>query len=100
MKALLSALGAFVLSVVVAVVLAAGCGTNNGNSFGDGGRGDATKDGSGTTDVGGKDGPGLHFFDGGAMDANCVGLCKQQTCATTSISGTVYDPAGLVPLLL
>ncbi len=73
----------------LAIVLA-GCG-NTGIGFnGDGG--DADLDGT----LGDGGCFGFSCADTGtAEDAGCVGLQCQQTCPSTSISGTVYDPASL-----
>ena len=68
-------------------VLVAGCGSNVG--FGDDGGGDGYADV--TTPIDSNLG-----FDGGSAEATpCVGLQCQQTCPSTTISGTVYDPAGI-----
>jgi hypothetical protein len=97
MRGLACALRALWLSVLV---VACGCGGNGGTSFFDGGPGDgangrrdATLDGGGSTDA-----MIIKLFDGSGSAEACVGLACQQTCATTSISGRVFDPAGLIPL--
>jgi len=87
-------LSAVVFFAGAGLLAAPACGSNDGSEF-DGGS------------SGGEDGgDGLDGFVFG-QDANseskpCVGLClKQQPCqngATTSLSGTVFDPAGRVPL--
>ncbi|HEY1955032.1 MAG TPA: carboxypeptidase-like regulatory domain-containing protein [Polyangiaceae bacterium] len=68
-----------------------GCG-NGSIGFGQDGGADADLDATAAGD---------HQFnlgDGAAGDGGCVNLQCQQTCASTSISGTVYDPAGKVGL--
>ncbi len=79
----------FATSILFALLLA-GCG-NTGSGFG--------KDGGGNDDATTlDDGGGCFGFqcsDTGVADAGCVGLQCQQTCPSTSISGTVYDPAGV-----
>ncbi len=73
-----------------------GCG-DDGSQF-DGGEGDGTSGGDGTCT-----GPFCNpFADSSSDGKTCTGLClKQVNCggsATTSLSGTVYDPADQVPL--
>ena len=82
------------LSVALAVGVAAHCG-------GDSSQFDGGADGSGD----GTCGPFCNPFQDGAGGGDsqpCTNLClKEVSCtgsATTSISGVVYDPAGLVPL--
>jgi hypothetical protein len=78
----------FALSAIFAFFLA-GCGSK-GSGFTDGG-----DDLDGTV-VGDGGCFGFQCSDTGvAEDAGCVGLQCQQTCPSTSISGTVYDPAGI-----
>lgn len=80
---------------VAAVIVLVACGSSSNSEFGDG-----TKNGDGT-------GPGGGSLIGGGGDAGadgkpCTNLClKQVQCSgggTTSISGSVRDPAGKVPL--
>jgi hypothetical protein len=83
---------------IVAIPLAwsAGCGSNGG---GPGGNGDGgSSGGSGSGGSGGNSG-GITFFDAGGMcttASQCKVVCPGG--GTTSISGTVYDPAGNNPL--
>jgi hypothetical protein len=85
------------LCVAVAALIAgafAGCGgtggSGSGNSSGSGAGGSSSSNGVGGELFGTGTGPG------------CVGLeCQQVTCSgggTTSVSGTVYDPAGKTQL--
>ena len=79
------------LLLVLLSVAFFGCG-GGGSAFGDGGGADGG-DLDGTL-VG--DGHGFNFGDSGPTgDGGCVGLQCQQS-ANTSISGTVYDPAGAI----
>ncbi|HSQ61762.1 MAG TPA: hypothetical protein VLM85_01050 [Polyangiaceae bacterium] len=80
------------LLLVLLSVAFFGCG-GGGSAFGDGGRPDGG-DLDGTL-VG--DGPGFGFGDSGngGDGGPCTGLQCQQTCASTSISGKVYDPASV-----
>jgi len=76
-----------VRSLILAVALfALGCGSQK-VGFDDDGGVDGGADG---TTIG--DG-GFGFGDTGSAEAGCVNLQCQQTCGSTSISGTVYDPA-------
>src|SRR3954466_14353608 len=83
-----------VLSIVSSLLLVffvVGCGSNS-NGFGDGGVDGGDLDGT----IGDGGCFGFQCSDTGtAGDAGCVGLQCQQTCPSTSISGTVYDPAGI-----
>jgi hypothetical protein len=73
---------------------AVGCGDFFDSVFGDGSNDNPSDDGSSGGIFGGK--------DGGDGDKPCVNLCKQQVSCpgggTTSLSGTVKDPAGKTPL--
>ncbi|WP_394850759.1 carboxypeptidase-like regulatory domain-containing protein [Pendulispora brunnea] len=84
-----------VVSVFAVVVLAPACGSSGDSQFSNPGADAAlTDDGAG----GSFGGPG----DGGTTVRPCTHLCLQQTTCpaggTTSLSGTVRDPAGRVPL--
>jgi hypothetical protein len=86
------------LCVAVAALIAgafAGCGGTGAS-----GSGNSNGSGSGAGGAGGS-GAGGELFGTGS-GPQCVGLeCQQVTCSgggTTSVSGTVYDPAGKTPL--
>ncbi|HEY8091168.1 MAG TPA: carboxypeptidase regulatory-like domain-containing protein, partial [Polyangiaceae bacterium] len=92
----LATFAALLLSMIVPA-----CGSSaaqgsgpDGGAVGSGGGGGG--DGAAPPILGGDGGPSS------TGDGGCTGLqCKQQPCsgnATTSISGTVYDPAGANPL--
>ncbi|HSQ61761.1 MAG TPA: hypothetical protein VLM85_01045 [Polyangiaceae bacterium] len=77
----------------VAALLLCACG-GGGSAFGDGGGVDGSSDGGGAYD-----GTNPIFGgDGGGGDGGCVNLECAQSCASTQISGYVYDPKGTVPL--
>jgi hypothetical protein len=91
------ALAATVLSVLVVLTgVLSGCsgsGPTGFGSFQDGGGGG--RDGSQDVTLGNHDGSTIL---GGGTDgpaAGCTGLACAQTCATTSVTGKVYDPAGV-----
>jgi hypothetical protein len=86
-----------VLLLVMGVVIGAvgmGCGSGGPPS----GFSDASAGGDGT---GAKDGQGsgsdvmIMLGSDSGTDGGCTGLQCQQTCASTSVSGKVYDPAGV-----
>jgi hypothetical protein len=82
------------LSIALSALLAfflVGCGST-GSGFADGGGDGGESDGTINGDGGCF---GFCTDTGVAEDAGCVGLQCQQTCPSTSISGTVYDPAGI-----
>ena len=94
MASLVGALGFFSLLVA--------CGsTKNGNGFGPENNGGVDAGADGTVNGPGDEGPAFSMDAGEAAPA-CVNLqCKRQTCpggATTTITGTVWDPAGKNPL--
>src|SRR5215475_8812615 len=81
----------------VSALIVAACGGGSSSQFGDGSSGSS----------GGSSGSSGDLFGGGDGGSGegakpCVNLCLQQKgCAnggTTSLSGTVLDPAGKVPL--
>lgn len=82
-----------ILSIAMSLALtlfAVGCGGTPVGFGNDGGTGgDSTL---------GADGNPFQFPDSSTHDGGCVGLQCQQTCASTSISGTVYDPADKIGL--
>ncbi|HTB72858.1 MAG TPA: carboxypeptidase-like regulatory domain-containing protein [Polyangiaceae bacterium] len=100
---------AWALGIVVLFSSTGGCGSNKNNPLGDDGSGDDSGFGSsggsgGSSNGGGSSSSGGQVFDNpsdGAAAAACSGGglgCYVRTDCTTSISGTVYDPAGANPL--
>src|SRR5689334_6878949 len=93
------------LTAAGAVTAAQGCGgSGDGSEFGDGNR-NGSGDGGGANGDGsiGPAFPPSFLGDGGAEDTRqCVNLeCKQVSCTNggkTTVTGTVYDPAGANPL--
>jgi len=95
------------LGLVVLLSSTGGCGSNKNNSLGDDGTGDDS--GAGGSSNGGSSGGGSSS-SGGAVFNNpsddaaappCTGGglgCYVPPNCTTSLSGTVYDPAGANPL--
>jgi hypothetical protein len=88
----LLALGLTVLGAVAAAT-SSGCGGSSGPSGFSPGGPDGSTDGSLSDGMRGLD-SGFHLGDTGS-DAGCTNLECQQTCAATSVSGKVYDPAGV-----
>src|ERR1700722_17714554 len=86
------------LALSLAVTVVVGCGSGNDSGF-DGGSGDARSDMSrpDATSDGSFDGR-VPLLGGGGGEVGCTGIACRDACATTTISGKVYDPAGLVPL--
>jgi hypothetical protein len=82
-----------------ALVATGGCGSDDGSTFSNGGGsnsgngGGANSSGSGGLNLGGGSGDG---------PKPCVNLeCKKEACTgspKTSLSGTIYDPSGTLPL--
>src|ERR1700723_3582864 len=103
--------GLWALGALILVSSAGGCGSNHESTLGgdDTGDDDASSSGSGGSSGGassggassGASGGGM-FVSGPASDAAaCTGgalACDVPAGCTTSISGTVYDPAGVNPL--
>lgn len=85
--------------VSISALAIAACGSDPGSGFGDangsGSRSDGGAGGGGASDDGS---PGFGDDAGSVDSAKCVGLQCQQHCASTTISGKVYDPAGKNPL--
>jgi hypothetical protein len=96
------------LALVVLVVSSGGCGGSNGNPlFGEDGGGDNAAATSSSGAANGSSGSGassggLFASKGGdAASGACSGnglICSVPQGCTTSVSGTVYDPAGANPL--
>ncbi len=100
-KALVIALLALVLIAPVAGFV--GCSSSSGSGFGGGvGNGSGTGAGKGPDGgivLGNHDATTLLGNDSsGGMTGPCTGLACQQTCASTTVTGKVYDPAGVNPL--
>lgn len=76
------------------------CGSSDDSAFPTGVDGSVVADGSGGGGSG--DGGGFQSGDGGGGHTGCVNLqCNQVKCdggGTTTITGKVYDPAGINPL--
>jgi hypothetical protein len=98
---------AFATASFVGVALASGCGSSSTSGFDLGGGGDDASTAAVTDDSGlitsGDDGPSLGNPFGGdsAAPPACSGgglTCYVPPGCTTSISGTVFDPAGNTPL--
>ncbi len=111
MRSLHSFLGAWPLFLALAVVAFACGGSSSGSGFGDGGTDDATSGagsggGGGSGSGSGGSGSGsLTGNDGGGSGGGpgmCTGLeCSASSCSPgseTTLTGTVYDPAGNLPL--
>jgi hypothetical protein len=89
-----------VLMATTAIWLGA-CSGHPGSGFGNLGGKDGGAGGSSSGH--GPDGSQMMLGTGGGGDGStssgpCTGLACQQTCATTTVTGTVYDPANINPL--
>ncbi len=100
MRALTKTLCAVGLGATLALAQTSlGCGGGGATSgFGDGGSHDGGVDATKPPIDSGYDSPKIHLVDGLPTGDACVNLECAQTCKTTSITGKVYDPAGLIPL--
>lgn len=101
------ALQAWIAVAAVAALLGPGCSCNEGSDDNGGSGGTAATNGGSNAGGAGGVGEGANttqFMDGGSGGgvAPCVNLeCQQVDCengAKTTITGTVYEPAGTVPL--
>jgi hypothetical protein len=101
-------IAAWTVGIVVLVSSAGGCGGGHSNAFGPAaGSGDDASAGGGddgsTSSGGGASGDGGQTFvtSSGDAAAPCTGgglQCYVPSGCTTTLSGTVYDPAGVNPL--
>ncbi len=96
---LLAILAILALGAPVALTGLIGCsGGGSANGGFDSGAPDGTLTDTGHPDVKVDSGDSMMLHLGEASDHECTGLECQQNCATTTIEGKVYDPAGINPL--